>query len=114
MARLQSWQASWQEREAERFLDHYGRDFLRGEGRSWAETKRRNITDKAWIKVDLEDISLFLYPGSDMAYAEFTQRYSSDRLSSVSRKRLYWRLNEGHWHIAMERTSELPTHLAQR
>ena len=113
-ARLQSWQASWQEREAERFLDHYANAFLRGEGRSWAEGKRRNITDKAWIKVDLEDISLFLYPGSDMAYAEFTQRYSSDRLSSVSRKRLYWRLNEGHWHIAMERTSELPTHLAQR
>jgi len=114
MARLQSWQASWQEREAERFLDHYGRDFLRGEGRSWAETKRRNITDKAWIKVDLEDISLFLYPGSDMAYAEFTQRYSSDRLSSVSRKRLYWRLDEGRWHIVMEKTSELPTHLAKR
>ena len=66
----------------------------------------------------LEDVSLFLYPGSEndnpVAYAEFTQRYSSDRLSSVSRKRLYWRLDNGQWRIVMEKTSELPSQLAQR
>ncbi|MDD5389896.1 MAG: L,D-transpeptidase family protein [Gallionellaceae bacterium] len=118
LAQLQSWQASWQEREADRFLGHYASDFLNGEGRVWSENKRRNITDKTWIKVELEDISLFLYPGVEdgkpMAYAEFTQRYSSDRLSSVSRKRLYWQLDAGHWRIVMEKTSELPTRLAQR
>lgn len=118
MAQLQSWQASWQEREPEQFLGHYATAYLRGEGRAWADSKRRNITDKAWIKVELKDISLFLYPGSEngnpVAYAEFTQRYSSDRLSSVSRKRLYWRLDDGHWHIVMEKTSELPIQLAQR
>lgn len=117
-AQLQSWQTSWQEREADRFLSHYTSDFLNGEGRTWSENKRRNITDKAWIKVELEDVSLFLYPdgenGKPMAYAEFTQRYSSDRLSSVSRKRLYWQQDTGLWRIVMERTSELPTHLAQR
>ncbi|MDP2431167.1 MAG: L,D-transpeptidase family protein [Pseudomonadota bacterium] len=118
LAQLQSWQASWQEREADRFLGHYASDFLNGEGRAWSENKRRNITDKAWIKVGLEDVGLFLYPGTEdgkpMAYAEFTQRYSSDRLSSVSRKRLYWQQDAGHWRIVMERTSELPTRLAQR
>ncbi|MBU1666716.1 MAG: L,D-transpeptidase family protein [Gammaproteobacteria bacterium] len=117
-AQLQSWQASWQEREADRFLSHYASDFLKGEGRAWSENKRRNITDKTWIKVELEDISLFLYPGTEdgkpMAYAEFTQRYSSDRLSSVSRKRLYWQQDANHWRIVMEKTSELPTQLAQR
>ncbi len=118
LAQLQSWQTSWQEREADRFLGHYASDFLNGEGRAWSENKRRNITDKTWIKVELEDVSLFLYPGVEdgkpMAYAEFTQRYSSDRLSSVSRKRLYWQLDAGHWRIVMEKTSELPTRLAQR
>lgn len=118
LARLQTWRAAWQMREADRFLNHYERDFLQGAGRAWAESKRRNITDKSWIKVELDDVSLFLYPAAEdgytMAYAEFTQRYSSDRLSSVSRKRLYWRLEEGQWRIVMERTSELPTRLAQR
>ncbi len=118
LGRLQSWRNTWEARDADNFLTHYEHDFLRGSGRAWADSKRRNIIDKSWIKVEVEDVSLFLYPGSDdgniMAYAEFTQRYSSDRLSSVSRKRLYWRMDEGQWRIVMERTSELPTRLAQR
>ena len=114
LTRLQTWQATWQTREADRVLGHYATAFLRGEGRGWAESKRTNITTKAWIKVDLEDVSLFLYPGANMAYTEFTQRYNSDRLSSVSRKRLYWRMDEGQWRIVMEKTSELPSRLAQR
>ncbi len=113
-SRLRSWQASWQAREADRFLGHYTGTFLRAEGRGWVDSKRRNIVEKSWIKVELEDISLFLYPGSNMAYAEFTQRYSSDRLVSLSRKRLYWRLEEGQWSILMEKNSELSTQLAQR
>ncbi len=116
--RLQSWRDTWEARDADDFLTHYEPDFLRGSGRAWADSKRRNIVDKSWIKVELDDVSLFLYPGVEdgktMAYAEFTQRYSSDRLSSVSRKRLYWRMDEGQWRIVMERTSELPTRLAQR
>lgn len=118
LTRLQTWRAAWQTRDADRFLGHYERAFLNGPGRAWAEGKRRNITDKAWIKLDTEEISLFLFPtgkeGQTMAYAEFTQRYSSDRLSNVSRKRLYWRLEDNQWRIAMEKTSELPTRLAQR
>ncbi len=113
LARLRSWQTSWQAREADRFLGHYTAAFLRGEGRGWVDGKRRNIVEKSWIKVELEDISLFLYPGSNMAYAEFTQRYSSDRLASLSRKRLYWRMEEGQWRIAVEKNSELSTQLAQ-
>lgn len=118
LMRLQTWRAAWQTREADRFLSHYEQEFLRGAGRGWADSKRRNIVDKSWITLELEDVSLFLYPGIEdgktMAYAEFTQRYGSDRFSSVSRKRLYWRLDDGQWRIAMERTSELPTHLVQR
>lgn len=117
LTRLQTWRATWQGRDADRFLGHYASAFLRGEGRAWADSKRHNITEKAWIKVELEDISLFLYPGSEnekpLAYAEFTQRYSSDRLVSQSRKRLYWRLDEGLWRIVMEKTTDLPTRLAQ-
>jgi hypothetical protein len=73
---------------------------------------------KAWIKVALDDLSLFLYPGADdgnpVAYTEFTQRYQSDRLNSVSRKRLYWRQEAGQWKIVMERNSDVPTRLSQR
>ena len=59
-------------------------------------------------------MSLFLYPGGDRAYADFTQKYSSDRLTSTSRKRLYLRREDGQWRIALEKTTDLPTQLAQR
>jgi hypothetical protein len=45
-----------------------------------------------------------------MAYTEFTQRYESDKLASVSRKRLYWRLENGQWRIAWKKPSTFPTH----
>lgn len=118
LTRLQSWQSTWEAQSADDFLGHYDAAFLQGPGRSWAETKRRNITGKGWIKVGLEDISLFIFPasadGHAVAYSEFTQRYSSDRLSSVARKRLYWHLDNHQWRVVMEKTSELPTQIAQR
>jgi murein L,D-transpeptidase YafK len=114
-ARIESWRGAWQGKESDNFLRHYDPSFLQGaSGRAWAEAKRHNIDGKAWIKVDLDHLGLFLYPGSDMAYAEFTQHYSSDRLSSTSEKHLYWRMEDGQWRIVLEKTSEIPTRLAQR
>jgi hypothetical protein len=51
-----------------------------------------------------------------MAYAEFTQSYSSNTLSSVSSKRLYWQMQQGTWRVALEKTQDTPTSnkLAQR
>lgn len=103
-ATLAQWRQDWQARDASRFLGHYAPDFLQGHGRAWAESKRRNIENKDWIKVDVRDASLFIYPGGEMAYASFTQDYASDRLTSISQKQLYWKLQEGHWRIVLEKT----------
>lgn len=107
-AQLTHWRQDWEAREPERFLGHYTDAFLKGNGRNWAENKRRNITGKDWIRVELEDVSLFIYPGGEMAYSEFTQRYSSDKLSSTARKKVYWRMEHGQWRIAMENAAEIP------
>jgi murein L,D-transpeptidase YafK len=108
-ASLAQWQQDWQARDADRFLGHYAPDFLRGNGRGWAESKRRNIENKDWIKVDVRDTSLFIYPGGEMAYASFTQDYASDKLNSTSRKQLYWKLQEGNWRIVLEKTQDPST-----
>jgi murein L,D-transpeptidase YafK len=111
---LAQWQQDWQSRDAERFLGHYAPEFLQGRGRSWAESKRHNIENKAWIKIAVRDASLFLYPGGEMAYAEFTQDYASDRLSSTARKQLYWKLQAGNWHIVLEQSQDAPARYANR
>ncbi|MEW5770440.1 MAG: L,D-transpeptidase family protein [Pseudomonadota bacterium] len=104
-ANLAQWQTDWQARDADRFLDHYSPAFARG---GWAESKRRNIENKEWIKVGLRDVSLFLYPGGEMAYAEFTQDYASDKLNGTSRKRLYWKPENGRWRIVLEKSIDQP------
>lgn len=116
LMQLNAWKADWEARDPERFLRHYSNAMTSGEGTTWAKDKRRNILEKDWIRVALNDVSLFLYPGGEMAYTEFTQRYSSDKLSSLSSKRLYWRQEKGAWRVALEKTQDIPisTNLAHR
>ncbi len=116
LTQLQAWRGDWEARDPDRFLRHYSSVMTTGEGATWAKDKRRNILEKDWIRVSLSDISLFLYPGGEMAYTEFTQRYSSDKLSSLSSKRLYWRQEKGAWRVALEKTQDIPisTNFAQR
>jgi len=108
LATLGAWKADWEDRDADRFLSHYTSSMNNGDPQGWAKTKRRNILEKEWIRVQLQDVSLFLYPGGEMAYTEFTQRYESDKLASVSKKRLYWRLENGQWRIALEKAIDTP------
>ncbi len=108
-ATLAQWRQDWQARDADRFLSHYAAEFLQGHGRGWAESKRRNIENKDWIKVDVRDASLFIYPGGEMAFAEFTQDYASDKLASTAGKQLFWKQHEGDWRIVLEKSQDAPT-----
>jgi murein L,D-transpeptidase YafK len=114
-ATLETWQRAWETRQAGDFLSHYADEFLKGNGKSWAESKRRNIENKDWIKVNLRDASLFLYPGGEMAFAEFTQEYTSDKLASTSRKQLFWKHQDDQWRIVLEQARDTAdTQLATR
>jgi murein L,D-transpeptidase YafK len=108
LATLAQWRQDWQAKDPDRFLGHYAAEFLQGHGRGWAESKRRNIENKEWIKVDVRDASLFLYPGGEMAFAEFTQDYASDKLTSTAGKELFWKLQEGEWRIVLEKSQDVP------
>jgi murein L,D-transpeptidase YafK len=105
---IEAWRHDWQTRNANRFLTHYSPEFLRGAGGDWAETKRRNIENKTWITVSLRDLSVFVYPGGNLAYAEFVQEYASDRLTSTDRKRQYWQRQGQRWRILLEVSGDDP------
>jgi murein L,D-transpeptidase YafK len=116
LAQLYAWKNDWEARDPDRFLRHYSNSMVSGENAGWAKDKRRNILEKDWIRIVMSDIGLFLYPGGDMAYTEFTQRYSSDKLSGLASKRLYWRQEKGAWRVALEKAQDIPmsSAIAQR
>ncbi|MEW5891875.1 MAG: L,D-transpeptidase family protein [Pseudomonadota bacterium] len=101
--KLVQWRSDWENRDPEAFLQHYAASFLQGQGRGWADAKRRNILDKSWIRVALSETSLYLYGGDQMAVASFQQDYASDKLSDATRKRLYLRQEAGDWRIVLEK-----------
>lgn len=102
LATLEKWRSDWESRDAQRFLENYSAEFLKAD-KDWGVSKQRNIANKEWIKVDLSETSIFLYPDSKLAVTTFRQTYNSDSHNSSSLKRLYWRLDDGKWRIALEK-----------
>lgn len=111
LALLDMWRTDWEGRDVQRFFRHYSPELLKDD---WAASKQRNIENKQWIRVDLSDISLFLYPDANLAVTTFVQHYASDRFSTSTLKRLYWRLDNGQWRIALEKGLPAPTQVASR
>ena len=114
LAKLDSWQLDWERQDADVFLGHYSPRFLHGEGKGWADSKRRNITNKDWIKLNLTDLSLFLNPTDSLAVVTFTQEYDSNTFRNTTRKRLYLALEEGEWRIALEKSLQPAPMVASR
>ena len=59
---------------------------------------------KSWIKVDISNVGMLLYPGrDDLIVVSFDQDYSSSNLSNKMKKRQYWmKEKNGRWKIIYE------------
>lgn len=112
MAALDDWKSDWQRQDVDGYLGRYTDTYLNRAGRSWMDSKRRNISQKNWIRVNLADISLFLYPSNDLAVVSFTQTYDSDKHRDVTRKRFYLKRDGDQWRIALEKSLQAAPALA--
>jgi len=104
---LEQWRKDWESRDAELYLSHYSKDY-EGLGKnyeSWARHKRRVNPSKSFIKVNLDNTSIFVYPNgtAPIMVITFMQNYSSDSFNRAYRKRQYWKMEEdGNWRIIFE------------
>jgi len=102
---LESWRRDWESRDTEQYLRHYSRKFSTGKRDfdDWARHKRVINAGKSWIKVGVDDVSMFLYPGNEnLAVVTFKQDYASSNITNKMRKRQYWQLENGTWRIVHE------------
>ena len=105
LAALEGWRADWESRDIERYLSHYSDDFHseRLDGRAWKARKRKVTSNKSWIKVRLEDVSFFQYPGAPgTMLVTFEQDYRSNNLSHRAMKRQFWVREGNAWRIVHE------------
>lgn len=105
MRAIEQWRSDWESRDTERYLSHYADDFNTGKTAltDFAAHKRLVNSRKAWIKVKLENLSLFPYPTQqDLVVVDFEQQYDSSDLSNRMHKRQYWQKRNGRWQIVYE------------
>ena len=104
---LEQWRKDWESRDVDLYLSHYSKDY-EGLGKnydSWAKHKRRVNPSKSFIKVNLDNTSIFIYPNgtAPIMVVTFIQNYSSDSFKRAYRKRQYWKMEEdGNWRIIFE------------
>jgi murein L,D-transpeptidase YafK len=102
---IERWRRDWESRDTETYLRHYASKFS-SNGMTlpqWSAQKRQVNASKTWIKVQLSDLSLLLYPGSvEIAVATFEQEYASSNLSNRMKKRQYWIKEGSGWRIVYE------------
>lgn len=102
---IEAWRRDWESRDTDQYLQHYSKDFSAGKQdlAAWAAQKRSVNAGKSWIKVKVNQVSMFLYPGDDnLAVVTFEQDYSSSNTSGKMRKRQYWQHEKGSWRIVHE------------
>lgn len=102
---LERWRADWETRDTDKYLRHYSGKFSAGKHdlAAWAQQKRSVNAGKSWIKVNIDHVSMFLYPGNnDLAVVTFEQDYASSNVSNKMRKRQYWQREGDAWRIVHE------------
>ncbi|MBI4005447.1 MAG: L,D-transpeptidase family protein [Gammaproteobacteria bacterium] len=103
---IEQWRSDWESRDVELYLRHYAKDYsgLGKDYKSWVEYKRHVTPSKSFIRVNISDTSMFLYPGEPgVLVVTFDQDYQSDNVHRRFVKRQYWRRDrDGKWKIVYE------------
>ncbi len=104
-AAIEAWRRDWESLETDRYLSHYSRDFRTDSMNlsSWSSHKRRVNANKAFIRVGVQDLGLYAYPGEPGLFlVTFTQTYESSNFRAQRWKQQYWRREAGNWRIVHE------------
>jgi murein L,D-transpeptidase YafK len=105
---IEQWRRDWESGDVERYVSHYSPAF-RSVGQDYAafvQQKRQATRNKQRVKVKIDRVSMFLYPGDEtLAVVSFDQAYASNKSQNRIRKRQYWLKEGGGWRIVHEGTA---------
>lgn len=102
---IESWRSDWESRDSDRFLKHYSRRFKSGDQDfdQFAQQKRQINASKDWIKIGINNVSVFRNPGKEeVVVVTFDQDYRSNNLDDRMKKRQYWVREDNQWKIIYE------------
>ena len=107
-AALETWRQNWEQAIVTAYLDMYSQDFWskKYDKEGWGVYKKRIFSGKTFQKIDLSEISVLTYPGTNsaqpMVVANFIQHYRSNNFNGNLHKRLYMVKEQGDWKVLYE------------
>lgn len=103
---IDDWRNDWVSQDTDDYLSHYSKKFFYSDGgfQKWADYKRGIQAAKPKVSIQIEDISMFAYPGfkDPIILVNFVQDFRSATLKNKMLKRQYWVNENGHWKIIYE------------
>ncbi len=103
---IEDWRKDWVSQNTDEYLSHYSKKFFYSEGglAQWVDYKRGIQTSKPKVAVQINDISMFGYPGFEqpVVVVNFEQDFKSQTLQNKMRKRQYWAHENNQWKIIYE------------
>ena len=106
LRRIEGWKRSWEEKDINNYLNYYtdaakynNDDYLK-----WTTHKKNVFKKSRDLKIKIENISLFEYPGDhqELILVQFKQKYSSNLLSNEMIKQQLWTKRNSQWSIIYE------------
>jgi len=105
---LMEWKRDWESLNMDAYLAHYSRAFA-ADGKNiadWASNKRRINAGKSFVKVEIQNLSVFEYSTAinqpPLMMVTFDQDYKSSNNATRMKKLQYWQREDGRWKIVFE------------
>ena len=103
---IEEWRHDWALQDTDQYLSHYSKKFFYSDGglAQWADYKRGIQAGKPIVAIQINDISMFGYPGLEqpVVVVNFEQDFKSAALQNKMRKRQYWTNENNQWKIIYE------------
>ncbi|MCP3960374.1 MAG: L,D-transpeptidase family protein [bacterium] len=102
---VETWRRDWESLDTDAYLRHYSEAFETDDMDlgSWSTHKRRVNAHKSYIRVGVENVGIYGYPGEQELYlVTFEQDYQSSNFRGRRWKHQYWRREGGDWRIVHE------------
>ncbi len=104
-AAIEIWRGDWESLNSDAYFRHYSADFRTDSQTraAWITYKRRVNSSKTYIRVGVDDIGIYAYPGEqELFLVTFEQSYQSNNFRGRKWKHQYWRREAGDWRIVHE------------
>jgi tetratricopeptide (TPR) repeat protein len=105
---LLGWSRAWSQGEFDSYMLAYSQNFMPSDARKtyaeWKNIRRARLKFTRGVKVEIEQIRVFVGPQGDYALVEFIQNYHSDSYNDKVLKQMYMHNKHNNWLILSERT----------